>query len=122
MLSPYVGGVYDDVGRNAGYAVPHQVNSDAEVKVLFGRAGVWRGRNIFIDLEAARLISQGLVDETHADATGKIEFARNWQLFVKSYSGAPTPAPSCPSGKKLDASLVRRLDRWRLQGGWRQTV
>ena len=122
VLSVYVGGVYDGVGRNAGYALPHQGNSDAEVRVLFGRSGVWRGRNVFVDLEAARLFRQGLPDETHVDATGGIEFARNWQLFVQSYNGRADASPVAPVWYKLEASLVRRLGRWSLQGGWRQTV
>ena len=36
VVSLYVGGVYDGVGRNAGYALPRQGNSDLEVRFLAG--------------------------------------------------------------------------------------
>ena len=122
VLSLYVGGVYDGVGRNAGYALPHQGNSDAEARLLFGRSGVWKKRNVFIDLEVARLFRQGLPDETHVDATAGIEFAPNWQLFLQSYNGRADASPVAPEWAKVETSVVRHLGRWSLQAGWRQTV
>jgi hypothetical protein len=122
VFSVYVGGVYDGVGRNAGYALPHQGTSDVEVRALFGKSGVWRKRAVFIDLEAARLVRQGLADETHLDATAGVEFAKGWQLFLQSYNGRADSSPVAPEWSKVETSLVRRLGRWSLQAGWRQTV
>jgi hypothetical protein len=122
VLSVYLGGVYDGVGRNAGYALPHQGNSDFEARVLVGRSGVWRRRNVFLDLEAARLVRQGLADETHIDATAGIEFAHGWQVFVQSYNGRADAGPVAPEWAKVETSIVRTLGPWSLQAGWRQTV
>ena len=54
VVSLYVGGVYDGVGRNAGYALPSQGNSDLEVRLLAGRSGVWKGRPVFAEVEEWR--------------------------------------------------------------------
>ncbi len=122
VVSLYMGGVYDGVGRNAGYALPHQGNSDAEVRLLAGRSGVWKKRTVFLDVEVARLIRSGLADETHIDVTAGVTLWPNWQLFVQSYNGRADSSPIAPDWSKIETSIVRRLGRWSLQAGWRQTV
>ena len=122
VVSLYVGGVYDGVGRNAGYALPHQGNSDLEVRLLAGRNGVWKKRPVFVDVEVARLIRSGLADETHIDATAGVTVLPNWQLFIQSYNGRADSRPVAPEWSKLEASVVRKLGRWSLQAGWRETV
>ncbi len=122
VISLYAGGVYDGVGRNAGYALPNQGNEDFELRLLAGKSGVWKGKPVFIDVEAARLFRSGLPDETHIDATAGVEFAPKWQLFIQSYNGRADADPVAPEWYKIETSLVRRLGRWSLQGGWRQTV
>jgi hypothetical protein len=122
VVSLYVGGVYDGVGRNAGYALPHQGNSDVEVRMLAGRSGVWKKRPVFAEVQVARLVRSGLPDETHIDATAGVTFAPNWQLFLQSYNGRADSSPVAPEWSKLEASVVRKLGRWSLQAGWRETV
>ena len=122
VVSLYLGGVYDGVGRNAGYALPHQGNNDVEVRLLAGRSGVWRKRPVFVDFEVARLVRSGLPDETHIDLTAGVEVIPNWQLFLQSYNGRADSSPIAPEWSKLETSIVRRLGRWSLQAGWRQTV
>jgi len=122
VVSLYLGGVYDGVGRNAGYALPNQGNSDFEARLLIGRALTFKGHKAFIDVEAARLVRSGLADETHVDATFGVTVAPNWQVFLQSYNGRADSHPVAPEWSKLEASLVWKLDRWSLQAGWRQTV
>jgi hypothetical protein len=122
VVSLYVGGVYDGVGRNGGYVLPHEGNSDLEVRFLAGRSGVWRKRPVFAEVEVARLVRSGLPDETHVDATAGVNLAPNWRLFLQSYNGRADFSPVAPEWSKLEASVVRRFGRWSLQAGWRETV
>ena len=122
VVSLYLGGVYDGVGRNAGYALPHQGNSDLEVRLLAGRSGVWKGRKVFAELEVARLVRDGLADETHVDTTVGVTVLPNWQVFLQSYNGRADSRPVAPEWSKVEASLVRRFGPWSLQAGWRQTI
>ena len=122
VVSLYLGGVYDGVGRNAGYALPSQGNSDVEARLLVGRSFHVKGHPAFLDLEAARLVRSGLADETHVDATFGVTVVRNWQVFLQSYNGRADSRPIAPEWSKLEASLVWTLNRWSLQAGWRQTV
>jgi protein XagA len=54
-LAVYVGAGEAGAGRNAGYAAPGQGSLDLEARVLYGRSAHWKGREVFVDLEAARL-------------------------------------------------------------------
>ncbi len=122
VVSLYLGGIYDGVGRNAGYSLPHQGNSDFEARLLAGRSFTYRERPVFTEVQLARYWRSGLADETHLDLTMGVTVARHWQVFVQSYNGRADAHPVAPAWSKLEASLVRQLGRWSLQAGWRQTV
>jgi hypothetical protein len=122
VISLYIGGIYDGVGRNAGYALPHQGHDDLEVRLLAGRSFEWREHPMFTEIQVAYYLRAGLADEVHVDATVGATLARNWQVFVQSYSGRADSRPIAPEWSKIEASLVRRLGPWSLQAGWRQTV
>ncbi len=110
------------MGRNAGYALPHQGNGDLDVRLLAGRSGVVKTFPVFAEVQVARLVRSGLPDETHIAATAGVTFAPNWRLFIQSYNGRADSGPVAPEWSKLEASLVWMLGRWSLQAGWRQTV
>ncbi|MCY0639987.1 hypothetical protein, partial [Klebsiella pneumoniae] len=69
VVALYVGAAEAGAGRNAGYAAPGQGSLDLEARALVGRSAVWRRREVFVDLQVARLKRQGLADETRFDAT-----------------------------------------------------
>jgi hypothetical protein len=122
VLSFYIGGVYDGVGRNGGYTLPHQGNDDLEMRALAGRSFSWREHPMFTEIQVAYLVRSGLADEIHVDATAGAALAPHWQIFLQSYSGRADAHPIAPEWSKLEASLVRQLGRWSVQAGWRQTI
>ncbi len=77
---------------------------------------------MFVEVQVARLVRSGLPDETHVDATAGVTVAANWQLFLQSYNGRADSSPIAPEWSKIEASVVRKLGRWSLQAGWRETV
>ena len=56
-------------GRNAGYAPPGQGDTDWEIRGAVGRNFSVEGRPVFVDLQAARRMRDGLPEEVRADAT-----------------------------------------------------
>lgn len=121
-LALYVGAGEAGAGRNAGYATPGQGSLDLEARVLYGRSGVWRGREVFVDLQAARLKRQGLADETRVDVTLGVRPARNWLLLGQTYAGKTDRGEVAARWVKNEISVVRAVGPWSAQVGWRDTV
>lgn len=121
-LALYLGAGEAGVGRNAGYAAPGRGSLDLEARVLYGRSGVWRGRDVFVDLEAARLKRQGLADETRVDATLGLRPAKSWLLLAQTYAGRADRADIDARWVKTEISVVRAFGDWSVQAGWRDTV
>lgn len=121
-LAVYLGAGEAGAGRNAGYAAPGQGSLDLEARVLYGRSGVWRGRQVYVDLQAARLKRRGLADETRMDATLGLRPARNWLLLAQTYAGQADRDPIRSRWLKTEFSVARSFGDWSLQGGWRDTI
>lgn len=120
-LAVYVGAGEAGSGRNAGYAAPGQGSLDLEARVLYGRAATWKGREVFVDLEAARLKRQGLADETRVDATLGIRPAKKWLVLAQAYAGWADRGPIRARWVKNELSVVRAFGDWSVQAGWRDT-
>jgi hypothetical protein len=120
VVSVYVGGTIAGEGRNADFAAPSQGDGDLEARVLAGRSGVWRRRNVFAEVQAARLARSGLPDETRLETALGVELTPRWQLLLQSYAGQADGGEDSPRWAKGEVSLVRRLGSWRVQAGWRQ--
>jgi hypothetical protein len=120
-LAVYVGAGEAGAGRNAGYAAPGQGSLDLEARVLYGRSATWKGREVFVDLEAARLKRQGLADETRIDATLGVRPAKNWLILAQTYAGQADRSPVRSRWVKSELSLVRAFGDWSVQAGWRDT-
>lgn len=121
-LAVYLGAGEAGVGRNAGYAAPGKGSLDLEARVLYGRSAVWRGREVFVDLEAARLKREGLADETRMDATLGFRPARSWLLLAQTYAGRADRDELDARWIKAELSVARAFGDWSLQAGWRDTV
>ena len=121
-LSLYIGAAEAGEGRNAGYAAPGKGSLDLEARLLYGRSGVWRGREVFVDLQAARLKREGLADETRVDVTLGARPARNWLLLVQTYAGRADRSPVRSHWIKQEISVVRAFGDWSVQAGWRDTI
>lgn len=121
-LAVYLGAGEGGVGRNAGYATPGKGSLDLEARVLYGRSATWRGREVFVDLEAARLKREGLADETRLDATLGFRPAKRWLLLAQTYAGQADRGDLDARWVKSEISIVRNIGDWSLQGGWRDTV
>jgi hypothetical protein len=121
-LAIYLGAGEAGAGRNAGYAAPGQGSLDLEARVLYGRSGVWKGREVYVDLQAARLKRQGLADESRIDATLGLRPAKRWLLLAQTYAGQADRHPVKSRWLKSEISVVRSSGDWSLQAGWRDTV
>ncbi len=121
-LALYMGAGEAGAGRNAGYAAPGQGSLDLETRVLYGRSGVWRGREVFVDLQAARLKRQGLADETRLDTTLGVRPARRWLILAQAYAGRTDRGEVGARWMKTEISVVREVGDWSVQAGWRDTV
>lgn len=121
-LALYLGAGQAGVGRNAGYAAPGKGSLDLEARVLYGRSAVWRGREVFVDLEVARLKRQGLADETRFDGTFGVRPAESWLLLAQTYAGQADRAGVDARWIKSELSIARAFGDWSLQAGWRDTV
>jgi len=122
VVSVYGGAAEPGAGRNAGYAAPGQGKADLEARLLLGRSGQWRGRPVYLDLQAGRVARAGLADETRLDATLGIAPRRDWLLLAQAYAGEADAQGLRARWLKTELSAVRRFDRWGVQAGWRQTV
>lgn len=121
-LAVYVGAGEAGAGRNAGYAAPGQGSLDLEARVLYGRSGVWKGREVYVDLQAARLKRQGLADETRIDTTLGLRPAKGWLLLAQTYGGQTDRDTVRAGWLKGELSVVRSLGTWSVQAGWRDTL
>ncbi len=122
VVSVYLGGVADGVGRNAGYALPDQGKYDVELRILAGRsATVWK-RHVFAEVQVAYLLRSGLPNEAHIDTTLGMDVTKNWLVLVQTYAGRAEDRPVAPEWFKAEATLVRRVGPWSLQAGWRETA
>ena len=121
-LALYLGAAEAGVGRNAGYAAPGRGSLDLEARVLYGRSGVWRGREVLVDLQAARLKRQGLADETRIDTTLGLRPSKPWLLLAQTYAGQADRAGVDARWIKSEISVVRAFGDWSVQGGWRDTI
>lgn len=120
-LAVYLGAAEAGAGRNAGYAAPGQGSLDLEARLLYGRSALWKGREVFVDLEAARLRRQGLADETRIDATLGVRPAKNWLILAQTYAGQADRNPVRSRWVKSELSVVRAFGDWSVQAGWRDT-
>jgi hypothetical protein len=121
-LAVYLGAGEAGVGRNAGYAAPGKGGLDLEARVLYGRSASWRGREAFIDVEAARLKRHGLADETRLDATLGLRPAKAWLILAQVYAGRADREGPDARWMKGELSLARAVGDWSVQAGWRDTV
>jgi hypothetical protein len=119
VVSIYAGAILNGDGRNADYAEPGAGETDYEARVLAGRSFVLRDRPAFVEAQLARLARSGLPDETRLDLTAGFEPSPDWLVLVQSYAGRTDAEPEW---FKIEASVVRRFDRWRVQAGWRASV
>lgn len=120
-LAVYLGAGEAGAGRNAGYAAPGQGSLDLEARVLYGRSATWKGREVFVDLEVARLKRQGLADETRFDATLGVRPAKHWLILAQTYAGQADRSPVRAQWVKTELSVVRAFGDWSAQLGWRDT-
>lgn len=114
--SLYAGYARGGEGRNAGYAAPGVGEHDWEVRAS---AGASLPREAFIEAQLARRMRDGLPDETRIDLTAGARLAENWTALGQVFAGAADAGARWAS---VETSVVRRLGRWSLQLGWRQTV
>ena len=121
VVSVYAGGTLAGEGRNADFAAPSQGDGDLELRLLAGRSANWRRRPVFVELQLARLARAELPDETRLESTLGMDVTPRWTVLLQSYAGAADGGGEAPLWLKGEVSVVRRLGRWRLQGGWRQS-
>lgn len=123
-VSLYAGYASGGDGRNAGYAPPGAGKHDWEVRASVGRSlagpgdGVWPD-HIFVEVQAARRLRDGLPDETRLDATIGGRLGNGWMALGQAYGGA---ADAGARWLSVEASVVRDFGDWSVQAGWRQTV
>lgn len=121
VVSLYAGYAFAGEGRNAGYAAPGAGDGDWEVRLLAGRNVVLRGRDAFVEVQAARVFREGLPDEDRLDLTVGMHFGEDWMVLNQTYAGRTA------EGREAwwinsESSIVRRFGDWSVQAGWRQSV
>lgn len=121
-LAVYLGAGEAGAGRNAGYAAPGQGSLDLEARVLYGRSATWRGRQLYVDVQAARLKRRGLADETRLDTTLGVRPRKNTLLLSQAYAGRADTGPTHARWLKHEFSVVQSFGDWSAQIGWRQTL
>ena len=123
-VSVYAGAIAPGEGENAVYVSRVRSDGDLELRALAGRSGRWRGRPVFVDVQAARLFRVGAPDETRVDTTLGVEVTRDWTVLLQSYAGVVDGAVEGlqPGWVNGEASLVRRFGSVRVQAGWRSAL
>jgi hypothetical protein len=121
VVSVYAGGTLAGEGRNADFAAPSQGDGDVELRLLAGRSGVWRRRPVFGEVQLARLSRADLPDETRLESTVGVDLTPRWTVLLQSYAGLADGGDDSPLWAKGEVSVVRRVGRWRVQAGWRQS-
>lgn len=122
VATVYGGAVLAGEGRNAGYAAPGAGGVDLEMRLLGGRSGtLWKRFHLFGEAQVARIVRDGLPDETRIETTIGVEPARRWLLLAQNYAGRADGEDIQPLWLKSEVSVIRDLADWRLQAGWRWT-
>jgi len=121
-LSVYLGAAEAGAGRNAGYAAPGEGSLDLEARVLYGRSATWRGRPVYLDVQAARLRRQGLADENRLDVTLGLRVRPKMLILAQTYAGQAQRRGRDPRWVKSEISIVRTFGDWSAQVGWRDTL
>jgi len=121
-VSLYVGAIEGGVGRNAGYAAPGAGELDLEARVLVGRSGRWRGRDVYGEVQIAHVSREGLADEVRVDTTLGVRPRSGWLVLAQTYAGEARDAPIPSRWVKAELSVVRQLGPWAVQAGWRDTL
>lgn len=111
-------------GRSAGYAAPGVGDREWEARLSLGRslddvAARWGMPSSFVELQAARRLRDDLPDETRIDATLGARLNEGWMLLGQAYGGAADEGARWLS---FEGSVVRELDGWSFQAGWRRTA
>lgn len=123
-ISLYGGYVAAGEGRNAGYAAPGAGDGDVDLRLLVGRSGELGPklgrRPVYAEVQVARVLRDGLPDETRADASVGVRIAPRWTLLNQVYAGRADEGGA--RWANLETSVVRDLGRWKLQAGWRRAV
>jgi hypothetical protein len=116
VVSVYGGAISPGEGENAVYVSRKRSDGELEARVLAGWSGRWRGRNVFIDAQAARMWRFGADDEIRFDTTAGVEITRDWLFLTQSYAGETDGADDGlrPGWVNGETSVVRRFT-----GGWR---
>jgi hypothetical protein len=117
----YAGYAFAGEGRNAGYAAPGAGEGDWEVRLLAGRNVTIRGRETFVEAQAARVFRQGLPDEDRLDLTVGMHFGEDWMVLNQTYAGRTAEGREA-WWVNTESSIVRRFGDWSVQAGWRQAV
>lgn len=121
-LSVLLGAAEAGAGRNAGYAAPGQGSLDLEARVLYGRSATWRGRPVYLDVQAARLKREGLADENRLDVTLGLRATSKVLVLAQTYAGEAERRGANSRWLKSEVSVVRTFGSWSAQLGWRDTV
>ncbi|AAK23185.1 hypothetical protein [Caulobacter vibrioides] len=121
-LSVYLGAAEAGEGRNAGYAAPGQGSLDLEARVLYGRSATWRGKPVYLDVQAARLRREGLADENRLDVTLGLRPTRKLLVLAQTYAGHADREGPDSRWLKSEISVVRAFGPWSAQVGWRSTL
>ncbi len=121
-LSLYLGAAEAGAGRNAGYAAPGEGSLDLEARVLYGRSAVWRGKPVYLDIQAARLRREGLADENRLDVTLGLRPTPKTLFLAQTYAGQAEREGPDSRWLKSEISVVRAFGAWSAQVGWRDTV
>lgn len=120
VVSVYGG--YSQAGetRNAGYAEPGQGERDFEYRLLAGRGG----ERLFVEVQVARRLRQGLPDESRLDLTLGYHATPNWTLMGQIYSGVTDANEDGYRAQWVvsDFSAIRHFGDWSGQLAWRHTL
>lgn len=122
VASVYLGAAEAGAGRNAGYAAPGQGKADLEARVLAGRSMRIRGREAFVDVQAARLRRTGLANETRVDLGLGVRPVRSWLFLAQAYAGRTDSGTVGSRWLKTEISAIRFFGTWGIQAGWRETL
>lgn len=107
-------------GRNAGYAAPGQGERDWEARLAAGRNFRVAARPVFVEVQAARRMREGLPDETRGDLTVGVRHGPDWMVLAQVFGGRADDGG--PQWLNVETSLVRDWGDWSLQVGWRSAV
>lgn len=113
---------HDGNGRNASWAGPGEGEHEGEIRLLAGHNLKTR-RPMFIEGQIARRWRDGLPDETRMEAALGMDWSPKWSMLWQVYAGKVDAENGTKGAEwvKLESGIIRRFDRWNIQGGWRST-